>query len=85
MNVCPRVEHKIPSIRILKLLLQVRLQRKNLEWFAKKKKNNRMVCYLGCILKSPMELLTNSPDQLHQNFPEWNQASVLLKLHREFQ
>ena len=38
MNVCPRVEHKIPSIRILKLLLQVRLQRKNLEWFAKKKK-----------------------------------------------
>ena len=44
-----------------------------------------MVRYLGCILKSPTELLTNSPDQLHQNFPEWNQVSVLLKLHGEFQ
>ena len=49
------------------------------------KEEFRMVCYLGCTLKAPMELLTNSPDQLHQNFPEWNQVSVVLKLHKEFQ
>lgn len=51
---------KYPASEYWSCYYKLDFKRKNLEWFLLKKKKKRMVCYLGCILKSPVELLTNS-------------------------